>query len=146
MQSCVKNDSCESVVGVLDQVASDFGRSQHPEATAALALCRWNMKLLFEVGWDGTVSRDQLAAAHVKARDNTLQMAEYHTAMLQKYKESTLNLFSRQELRDLASELSEVPQDEAQKMLKQPLVSLLSQNFDDIGLTAAQIAGKKGKK
>ena len=41
--SPMSNDSFAPVVGVLDQVASHHGKSQHPDNTAALAHCRWKL-------------------------------------------------------------------------------------------------------
>ena len=142
----MSNDSCESVVGVLDQVASNFGRTQHPDHTAALAHCRWNLGVLFDLGWTPSLTSEDLARAHKQARAKRRFMAIILKEQLKKHQERVLALFTRAELREFAADVDVLDDEDTDTMLKEPLISVLSQNFDAVGMSADQIAEKKLEK
>ena len=118
------NNSCESVVGVLDQVASHHERSQHPTTPTH---CRWNLDILYSLGWVPYLSREELAAAHTKAHHKGRSMQSAQKQQLEKYNTNVLHLFTKTELREFAADCAPLDGEDTGTMNKEPLVAMLSQ-------------------
>ena len=118
------NDSCESVVGVLDQVASHHGRSQHPDSTDLLSLKPRHplQSRLGSVSLKGRTCR-MIHQAHHKGRS----MQSTQKQQLEKYNTRVLHLFTKTELREFAADCAPLDGEDTGTMNKEPLVAMLSQ-------------------